>query len=116
MIYILVIILKSPFLVARYILQNRALLMIVILGVVVAVVLGKLSGSQQAEAVPTYALTAPDTPQVVRTPSRIYYLNAYTDSGEYYYLTDFYEYDSGEWVHRNMPLPLHKNRAQIINR
>jgi len=116
-IYLLIIVAKSPFLVLKYLLKNKMLLAVVFVGITIAVVYSRMTGGTNPVMVPEYIRTAPETPKVVQTSSRIYYLNSYQDAGDRYMLTDYYEYAGGEWVRRNRyPLPLPKSRAEIIER
>jgi len=112
---IIVLILKSPFLILRYLFQHKALLIIVIIVVIAFVAissLNKSNTSQQTVELPEYQQKAPDiskAPTVISTPSRLYYVSDYSDDGQIITLKHFYFYDRKKWEASKLPLPLDRN-------
>jgi hypothetical protein len=110
-VYIIVIILKAPFLVVKWLLTHRMAL-ILAGAVVAAVVLFNIgTGGSSRKNEPVYQKIEPDTKWVTPTASRLYYTDAYYQDANYFYLTDWYEYTNDEWQHRTVTLPVLKNRA-----
>ena len=120
-IYILVIIAKSPWLLLCWLLKHRAVLVIGVIIVGVLVVINSYNSSRQPSEyeVPQYQISAPDkstAPQIYSTPSRVYYVVASYESGDELVLTDFYDYDRKKWERHTQPLPLKKSEVKIYER
>lgn len=118
---VIVLILKSPFLVLRYLFQHKALLIVVIIVAIAFIAISSLNKSdtsQQAIQIPEYQKKAPDiskAPIVITTPSRIYYVSSYSDDGQIIILESFYFFDRKKWETPELPLPLDRETTGEIN-
>lgn len=117
---ILVLIVKLPFLAVGYILKNKALLVVIIVGIGIFALVGFFngkadSGSMEVTAMQKKMPDIPQAPRVVQTESRFYPYATIDKSGEYPVLTDYYFYNSGKWEHSDKPLPL-IGRVSYYNR
>lgn len=116
---IIVLILKSPFLILQYLFQHKLVFIgVVIVGVAFIAVssLSKSDDSPQVQ-IPEYQKIAPDiskAPVVINTPSRVYYVSGWVDNGQIVTLESFYFYDREEWEASELPLPLDRNTVGEI--
>jgi len=117
---IIVLILKSPFFILRFLFQHKALLVVVIIVVIAFIAISSLNNSgtsQQTVQLPEYQQNAPDiskAPKVISTPSRLYYVSDYSDDGQIINLKSFYFYDQKKWEASKLPLPLDRDTVGEI--
>lgn len=120
LIAIIVLILKLPLLILRFLFQHTILLIgviIVVIALIAASSLNKSDDTSQMVQIPEYQKIAPDiskAPVVIITPSRVYYVFDWTDDGQIITLESFYFYDRGEWEVSELPLPLDRNTVGEI--
>jgi len=114
-------ILKIVFLrIPQWLFRHKAVL---VLGVIVLVAWFGFSTfkSQTADStpiveVPAYQKTAPDTPFVGKTPSRVYYIISYHQEGDQVLITDYYSYENDKWEKRPLPLIVKAAQIEIVRR
>lgn len=115
-----VLILKSPFLILRFLFQHKMLLVIAIIGVIAFIAISSINKSDdtaQKVQIPEYQQIAPDiskAPVVVATPSRVYYVFDWVDDGQTITLKSFYFYDRKEWEASELLLPLDRDTVGEI--
>jgi len=106
--YILVIVVKSPLWFLQWLFKRKGLALIAI--VVVAVLIGvnvyKNRTSASDIEIPSYQRIAPQTIYVGVTPTRVYYLNSYRSEDDYTILTDFFTFDKDKWERQTQPLQI----------
>lgn len=118
---IVVLILKSPFLVIGAVVKNKALLIIVVIAFVafigISAITSAMKTSDPMPPVPEYQRIAPtkaEAPTVVATGSRIYYVSDFTQDEEGVTLLTFFVYNEKEWEKRTVPLRIDRNSYGII--
>jgi hypothetical protein len=118
-----VLIVKLPLLALKYIATHRVLLIAAIIGIAILVANGtvfKDKGQTNQVAIPEYQKilpSVPNAPRIVQTTSRYYPYATSTDTKEAMILTDYYVYNSKQWEHSTIPLPIEKGRiVRIYNR
>ena len=104
----------------RWLFHHKAVL---VLGVVVLVAWfgfstfkTQTSGNTPVVEIPAYQKTAPDTPYVGNTPSRVYFIISFHQEGDQVILTDYYSYESDKWEKRPLPLTLKATQIEIVRR
>ena len=109
---------RFPWECLKWLLKRKALAAIVVI-VIVAIAGTSYYNSRispmVSTQVPEYQKTAPATPYIGSSPSRLYCINSYHLEGEYTILTDFYSYDKS-WERKTIPLPVKTSTIQITKR
>ena len=112
---VIVLILKSPFIILRYLFHHKLLLVgavITVIAFIAISLLNKSDDTPQMVQIPEYQQKAPDiskAPVVIATPSRVYYVSSWIDDGQIITLESFYFYDREDWEGSELPLPLDRN-------
>jgi hypothetical protein len=115
-------ILSIPVILIKFIFKNKILLLVAIVGLGYFTYTNYQRSKQPQQAAvttPAYQQIAPTkdaAPIVFTTPTRVYYVAGYTETGDCFVLTKFYSYDSKQWQYNTNPLPLRKDSVKIYNR
>ncbi len=103
--------------------KYKALLVIVVIGVVIFLFVGTRSGqpgtANPQTAIPKYQTLAPPAniaPKVIQTTSRVYYVAAFADNGKTVTMMRYYSYDKDKWQLNIIPLTLTKADIKIYDR
>lgn len=118
---IVVIIVKSPILLAGYFLKHpKMIVSVAILGIIGVVYVNFVSQKPTPSVdIPTYQIDAPpvsQAPYVYDTPGRMYYVVQAVQKDGYVWLEKFYSYDNGKWNSQDTPLPLRPQDVKVYNR
>lgn len=117
---ILVLILKSPLLLLKYLAKNKALLVVVIIGVALFVFSQRASQeSPTTRTIPGYQAIAPPSqiaPRVISTASRVYYVAQWQETDQTFTALKWWDYNSKSWQEHTSPLPLSKSNIKIYDR
>lgn len=118
---IVVLILKSPFLLFGALLKNKLLLIIVVIAFVafigISSITAKMKANDPIPPIPEYQKTAPtiaEAPTVIATGSRVYYVLDFIQDEEGVTLLTFFVYNEKEWEKRTAPLRIDRNSYGII--
>ena len=86
----------------------RVMFLLLVIGFIIYGAIQCNSAGPKVAEIPDYLKDTPDTAYYVKTDSRLYYMNDYTDSGDTVTLHNFYEYNGKKWVFNEFNLPLVK--------
>jgi len=117
----LILVFKAPFLLLRYLAQNKILLILAIIGVAIFF-MSRQGGSNeltQSADIPAYQVIAPPTqiaPKVISTESRVYYVARWQETDAEITLLKWWDYNRDRWHENNTPLPFKKSDIKIYNR
>jgi hypothetical protein len=111
-----VLIIKSPFLILGYLFKHKALLVILVIGIIAFFGLRAIGNamspaSANQQPIPSYQASAPsikEAPNVILTSSRVYYVADFKEDNQVVTLNKFYVYNKN-WELVTRPLVIDKN-------
>jgi len=103
-----------------YLFRNKVFFILVIIAVGIFVINHNISKQASPSVeIPHYQVIAPSAdlaPQVVATPSRVYYVREISLTDDTVTLLVWYDYNEQQWQKHTTPLPLDKSNIKIYNR
>ena len=103
-----------------YLARNKVFLVLVIIAAGIFFLSAKINNEKPSTLeLASYQVIAPSydlASKVVATPSRIYYVRTFEETGNTLTLLTWYDYNEQQWQKHTTPLPLDKSNIKIYSR